>query len=140
MISEKFGSRVNRNLWIANGRGGGRTFGKGAEMTRGGAFGSRDYPNNDTLRRPGNAIRDSRIGTAPDRNVTRSYKRAGRIAVSSAVRTFLSFICPCKESKFVSARCRCNGREATARLSNQHAGSVRSPKFASKNVPVEHPD
>src|SRR5436190_6692453 len=33
--------------------------------------------------------------------------------------------------KFVSASRRCNGRKATARLSNQHARSVRSPEITS---------
>ena len=32
------------------------------------------------------------------------------MALSSAVRTFGSFPCFCKGFKFVSARCRCNGR------------------------------
>ena len=30
--------------------------------------------------------------------------------------------------KLVSAGCRCNGRNATARLSNQQAGSLRTPQ------------
>src|SRR5205823_13686653 len=32
--------------------------------------------------------------------------------------------------KCVSASCRCNGHEAMARLSNQHASGVCSPEFA----------
>jgi len=34
-----------------------------------------------------------------------------------------------EKTKFVSASCRCNGREATARLSNQQASRVCSPDF-----------
>ena len=39
-------------------------------------------------------------------------------------------------SKSVSASRRCNGCEATARLSNQHASRVRSPDFRRRRVAV----
>src|SRR5206468_11657148 len=39
-------------------------------------------------------------------------------------------------SKSVSASRRCNGREATARLSNQHASQVCSPDFRRRRVVI----
>ena len=45
-----------------------------------------------------------------------------------------------RKKKFVSASRRCNGREATARLSNQHASRMRSPDLRCHHVVVANFD
>ena len=68
-----------------------------------------------------------------DSDQSRRGARASRVLASASLRsrTFLTPTCDWGARHFrkiVSARHRCNGREATARLLNQHSGRARFPE------------
>jgi hypothetical protein len=68
------------------------------------------------------------------------FKQKGTKAAKNPfgyTREYLCFVrCLLFKTKVVSASRRCNGREATARLSNQYASRVGHPEFTSARLAV----